>query len=121
MIERFLDERVGELGDDIRGKLRADGLEQEIAFFVVEVFVKVRKVRVVDVLGGGKQGGAIGRIQRPHQLTHGILVEFIRHARRLCGKVGAGKENEVLSGPHSIMAWPVLSILFAAAVIFFSL
>ena len=94
MVQRLLDQRVGEFRDHVGGEFRADGLEQEVALFVVQVFVKVREVRVVDVLGGGKQGGAIGRFQRPQQLAHGIFVLFLRHARRVRGRVGAGKENE---------------------------
>jgi hypothetical protein len=94
VVERFLDERVGEFRNQIRGKFRTDGFEQKIAFLVVKILVKMRKVRVVGVLGSSKQGGAIGRIQRPHKLTHGILVEFIRHARRLCPEQVAIKKND---------------------------
>ena len=92
--QRVLDERIRQFRDDIGGELRADGLEQEIAFFVVEVFVEVGEVRVVDILGGGQQGGAIGRIQRPQQLVHGIFFEFVRHGRRVACRLDAGKENE---------------------------
>ena len=93
MIQRALDERVGELGDEIGGQLRADGFQEEVAFLVVEILVKIRKVGVVDVLGGGKQGRAIGHVQRPKQFTHGVFFQFVRHARRVRGRVEAGKEK----------------------------
>ena len=46
MAERIFDQRIGQLGDDIGGQLRADGFEKKITLPVVEILIKLGKVGV---------------------------------------------------------------------------
>lgn len=85
MVQRILDQREGRLGGDIGREFRADGLEKEVTFLVVEVLVEFREVGVVTVLGGGKQRGAILRVDGAADLRDRIFVVIFRHAAERAG------------------------------------
>ena len=94
MVERLFDQRVGQLGDHIGGHFRADRLEQEVAFFVIEVFVDRGEVGVVRLLGGRQHGGCVRGVERAHQLIERMVVDFLGHARRVGFHMRWGKEKE---------------------------
>ncbi len=57
--EGVFDEGIREFSDDIGGEFRPDGFKEDVAFFVVEVFVECGEVGVVDVFRGGEKSGAV--------------------------------------------------------------